>query len=105
MAEDDTNLMKRILDQKRKADAIRQQIRASNRGGFTGSYVLHRVGTRPEKQARAEVEVSRQFGTAIGAPQIDMTSIESKSPPEPDILCVVDSNPRYFELQRITTLT
>ena len=47
-----------------------------------------------------EIEVIKEFVKASGR-NIDVHTIESRNPPEPDIYCIAESGPVYFELARL----
>src|SRR5579864_7257653 len=58
--------------------------------------------SRDVKRACEEREIFLKFAQTA-PPHIERVSIESCPPPEPDILCVCDSRPCYFELATIST--
>jgi len=96
---EDTNLLKPIQDRRRHADEIRNRMRQDRQPQERSLD----VPTHADSQARDEREIFRQFSEALGSPQIDRSTIQSKVCPEPDIFCVVASQSRYFELQAITS--
>jgi hypothetical protein len=46
-----------------------------------------------------EIEVFLEFAEAAGLP-VDRASVKSPDPPKPDVFCMVEGEPRYFELTR-----
>ena len=50
-----------------------------------------------DRHAQKEIEIFRSFVAASGL-DIDVSSIEKREPPEPDILCCIDGNKVAFEL-------
>lgn len=56
------------------------------------------------KQAHDERHFVRQFGETI-TERMDITTITSRKPPEPDIWCQFDGAPCYFEVSEVTGQT
>lgn len=59
------------------------------------------MSEREDAKAQLECEVFRKFAT-VAALALDVGSVESRRPPEPDIRCSVGGNPRLIELVEIT---
>ncbi len=94
-----SNLRKPLEESRQRADEARARIRKAH----GAKEPRQDAQTHASAQDRDQIEIFWQFSRATGAPQIDPNTIQLRQPPEPDIFCVVASQPRYFELQAITS--